>query len=92
MRFMNTMLLSAALLAPLALTPVTLRADDRVYRDERFHAEHHWDSHEDRAYRIWVKEQHRKYRDFHRLKADDQAAYWGWRHGHSDAILHIDFR
>lgn len=92
MRFLNTLLLSAALLAPLALTPVTLRADDRVYRDERHHDEHHWDAREDRAYHIWVKERRRKYEDFDRLRAEDQAAYWAWRHEHSDAVLHIDIR
>lgn len=92
MRFLNSMLLSAALLAPVALVPVTLRADDRVYKDEKFHDEHHWDAHEDRAYRMWVKEQHRKYVEFQRLRAEDQSAYWAWRHEHSDAVLHIDIR
>jgi len=92
MRFLNSILLSAALLAPVALTPVLLRADDRVYRDEKFHDEHHWNDHEDRAYRMWVKERHRKYVAFDRLRAEDQAAYWAWRHDHSDAILHIDIR
>jgi hypothetical protein len=92
MRVLNTILLSAALLAPLGITPVTLRADDRLYRDEKFHDEHRWDSHEDRAYRMWVKERHRRYEDFQRLRAEDQAAYWAWRHKHSDAVLHIDIR
>jgi len=96
MRFLNSILLSAALLAPVALTPVVLRADDRdrdrVYRDEKFHDEHHWNDHEGRAYRMWVRERHRRYVDFDRLRAEDQAAYWAWRHEHSDAILHIDIR
>ena len=92
MGFLNTILLGAALLGPVVVAPVALKADDRVYKDEKFHDEHHWDAHEDRAYRIWVKENHRKYNDFARLKAEDQANYWAWRHEHSDAILKINIR
>jgi hypothetical protein len=89
-RFLNAALLGAALLVPIALTPTALRADDRKYHDEKFNDDHQWNSHEDRAYRIWVKENHRKYGDFAKLKAEDQQAYWAWRHEHSDAVLKID--
>jgi len=87
-------LLAGALLAPVAVTTATLRADDhdRVYHDRDHNDDHHWDAHEDRAYRIWVKENHRKYRDFDRLREEDRQAYWAWRHEHSDAILRIDIR
>jgi hypothetical protein len=93
-RFLNATLLSAALVAPLALAPTALRADehDRVYHDRDHKDDHHWDSHEDRAYRIYVKENHHKYRDFNKLREEDQQAYWGWRHEHSDALLKIDIR
>jgi hypothetical protein len=91
-RFLNAALLSAALVAPLAVVPIALRADDRVYHDKDHNDDHHWDNHENRAYRMYIKENHRKYRDFNRLKAEDQAAYWNWRHEHSDAILKIDIR
>jgi hypothetical protein len=93
-RFLHATLLSAALLAPLALAPNALRADehDRVYKDRDHNDEHHWDNREDRAYRMYVKENHRKYRDFNRLRPEDQQSYWGWRHEHSDAVLKIDVR
>jgi hypothetical protein len=92
-RFWNTALLGAALIVPVALTPFALRADDpKVYHDAQHNDDHHWDSHEDKAYRIWVKENHRKYRDFAKIKAEDQQAYWAWRHEHSDALLKIDIR
>jgi hypothetical protein len=39
---------------------------------------------------MWVKENHRKYRDFDKLKEEEQRSYWTWRHDHSDAILKID--
>jgi hypothetical protein len=90
-RFFHSVLLGAALLAPVA-TPVVLRAQEHVYHDAVRNDDHHWDQREDKAYRIWVKENHRKYRDFAKLKAEDQRAYWAWRHQHSDAELKIDIR
>lgn len=87
-RWVTRVLLGAALTAPLTVMPV--HADDRVYHDRDRHDDHHWDNREDRAYRIWLKENHRKYRDFAKLREEDQQAYWGWRHEHSDALLKID--
>ena len=91
-RFLHAALLSAALVAPVALAPTMLRAEDHVYHDKDHNDDHHWDNHEDRAYRVWVKENHRKYRSFERLREEDRQAYWGWRHEHSDAILKINVR
>ena len=82
--------LGAALLAP--LVPTALQADDRVYHDRDHNDDHHWDAHEGKAYRIWVKQNHRRYRDFEKLNENDRQAYWAWRHEHSDAILKIDVR
>jgi hypothetical protein len=96
LRLLTVAAFSTALVGTLMLTPSILRADhddhDRVYQDRDHHDEHHWDKHEDRAYRIWVKDQHRHYENFDRLRAEDQAAYWNWRHEHSDTVLHIDIR
>ncbi len=94
-RFCSLALLSAALVAPLVITPMTLRAEDkhaRSYHDKKHNDDHEWNAHEDRAYRMYAKEQHRRYRDFSRLNENDQEAYWGWRHEHSDALLKIDIR
>jgi hypothetical protein len=97
-RFLQAALLGAALIAPLAVAPPSLRAEDdhdrraRNYHDEKHNDDHEWNSHEDRAYRMWAKENHRKYQDFAKLRRDDQESYWGWRHEHSDAALHIDIR
>ena len=90
--FPNAALLSAALIAPIALAPTVLQADDRVYHDKEHNDDHHWDKHEDRAYHMWVKENHRKYRDFNRINESDRQAYWGWRHEHSDALLKINIK
>lgn len=90
-RFLNATILSATLLAPVAVTTPALRADDhKSYHDRERNEDHEWNAHEDKAYRIWVKENHRKYRDFGKLKEEERQDYWHWRHEHSDALLKID--
>jgi hypothetical protein len=93
-RFLNAALLSAALFAPITIAPTALRAQEHkvIYHDKRHNDDHEWNSHEDQAYRMWVKEGHRKNTEFVRLRANDQQAYWGWRHEHSDALLKIEIR
>jgi hypothetical protein len=95
-RFWNAALLCAALVVPVAIAPTTLRADDhaaaRNYHDKNHNDDHEWNNHEDRAYRLYVKQNHRKYRSFDKLHESDQQAYWDWRHEHSDALLKIDIR
>ena len=91
-RFLHAALLGAALITPLTFAPSSLKAEDRPrnYHDAKHNDDHEWNSHEDRAYRMWAKENHRKYKDFAKLRAEDQESYWGWRHEHSDAVLKID--
>jgi hypothetical protein len=94
-RFLKTTLLGAALLAPVTVTIPQLRADDRdhkTYHDKQRNDDHEWNDREDKAYRIWAKENHRKYRDFGKLKDEERQQYWAWRHDHSDAQLKIDIR
>ena len=92
-RFCNAALLGAALIIPVALTPMVLRAETpRQYHDSQHNDDHQWNSHEDKAYRMYAKENHRKYSNFSKLKENDQQAYWGWRHDHSDAVLKINIR
>lgn len=91
-RIWNAALLGAALIIPVSLTTRPLLADDRSYHDKGHNDDHVWNAHEDKAYRIWVKENHRKYADFAKLREEDQEAYWAWRHEHSDAVLKIDIR
>jgi hypothetical protein len=93
-RFLNAVLLGAALIAPITIAPTALRAQDHkvVYHDKGHNDDHEWNSHENLAYRKWVKEGHRRNTDFARLNENDQQAYWGWRHEHSDALLKIEIR
>ena len=95
-RFWSAALLSAALITSITVAPTALRAEDhktaRTYHDKQHNDDHEWNSHEDQAYRVWAKDNHRKYSNFSKLKDHDQQAYWGWRHDHSDALLKIDIR
>jgi len=80
---------------PVAFVPTALRADDhkaRTYHDKQHNDDHEWNGQEDKAYRMYAKENHRKYSDFSKLKENDQQAYWGWRHEHSDALLKIEIK
>ena len=94
--FWNTTLLGAALIASLAISPMSMQATDRknahTYHDKQRNDDHQWNNHEDQAYRVWVKENHRKSTSFVKLRENDQQAYWGWRHEHSDALLNINIR
>jgi hypothetical protein len=94
-RFLNAALLGAALIIPVAIVPTALRAEDqraRTYHDREHNDDHQWNSNEDQAYRMYAKENHRKAGNFAKLKDNDQQAYWGWRHDHSDASLKITIR
>jgi hypothetical protein len=95
LRFLNAALLGAALTIPVAMAPTALRAQDnkaRTYHDKQHNDDHEWNNHEDQAYRMYAKQNHRKYRNFSTLNENDQQAYWGWRHDHSDALLKINIR
>jgi hypothetical protein len=94
--FCNAALLCAALLAPVAMMPTTLRAQDhatvRTYHDKKNNDDHEWNDREDQAYRAYNTEKHHKTVEFSKLKPNDQQAYWGWRHEHSDAQLKIEIK
>ena len=88
---MRHFLILTAFFASVALTaPVAMRADD--HHDKRYYDRdakdyHNWDDHEDRAYRIYLGEQHRQYRELRKVKPAEQKNYFRWRHDHSDQVL-----
>ena len=93
--FWNKAMLAAALMAPIALAPAALQAQDHkvvTYHDKEHNDDHEWNSHENQAYRVYTKQNHRRNVTFSKLNDNDQQAYWGWRHEHSDALLKIDIR
>ena len=72
------------------IAPVAVSADDhhdKRYHDRDGHDYHTWNSQEDRAYRVYLGEQHRDYREFGKVKGAQQREYFRWRHEHPDAAL-----
>ena len=47
---------------------------------------HRWDDREDRTYRIYWGDRYkdRKFREYRRMKREEQRDYWRWRHEHPD--------
>ncbi|MGD1092643.1 MAG: hypothetical protein ABSB35_11730 [Bryobacteraceae bacterium] len=87
---MHRVLILTALFAGAALiAPGTIMAEghDKRYYDRDGHDYHVWNDHEDRAYRIYLGEQHREYRDFGRVKVVQRREYFRWRHEHPDNML-----
>jgi len=62
--------------------------EHQKYHDKKFNDDHEWNEKEDHAYREWLKERHRSYVDFEKLKDKDREAYWAWRHKHPDDKIH----
>jgi|SRR5579863_687156 len=93
----HAFLLTAALTTPAALRasalpnssrrPANLQQDNRqqgrVY-DQQRHEWHDWNENEERAYRQFLAENRRDYREFARLSDREQSEYWNWRHSHPD--------
>jgi hypothetical protein len=90
--FLTTALMGAMLIIPATLAPTQVWAADQKYHDKGHNDDHEWNSREDKAYRIWAKENHRKNVHFDKLREEDRESYWNWRHDHSDAVLKIDIR
>jgi hypothetical protein len=88
---MRSFLILTALFAGATLiAPVAMKADDhheKKYYDKGGRDYHAWDAQEDRAYRVYLGEQHRNYRAFNKTKAKDQQGYFKWRHDHSNDVL-----
>jgi hypothetical protein len=85
--FLKSAAFTVALMVPVAMVPTAIMA--QTYHDRDHNDDHQWNNHEDRAYRIYLKQNHRKYSAFATLKLEDQQSYWGWRHEHSDIVLKI---
>jgi len=94
-RILSTLLLGAALAAPVAI-----RADDehherekaRRYYDRNAKDWHEWNEREERAYRRYLEENRLREDRWERANAARQRAYWRWRHNHPDAVVFGDRR
>jgi hypothetical protein len=92
-KYLATLFVSAALMAPLAARALAPQDDHerheqqeqqrRIY--DRDHKDYHnWDAREDGAYRHWREERHEAYVDYGQLKRKEQRDYWRWRHEHEE--------
>jgi len=85
-RFLSSLIVAAALLAPVSTQAAArltgapeVTAQVRVY--DRAHKDYHvWDDHEDQAYRQYLGDQHMKYRRYSTLSRKNQTGYWNYRH------------
>jgi hypothetical protein len=88
--YLASLVLGAPLIIPLGIqaSPIDDRDHDHCkrYYDREHRDYHYWDAREAAAYRHWLTEERReqKYRDYARLKHEEQAEYWRWRHAHPD--------
>jgi len=81
----SSLFLSAALVAPVAITAnaapqsVSVKVYDRDHKDY-----HNWDDHEAKSYETF-RGDHPKYNvTFGKTKHSQQKTYWNWRHEHPD--------
>lgn len=85
-KYIEVLLLGAALTLPAALPAQERERTDpgqsRRYEDRAHHDQHEWNEEEDREYRRYLQEHHRKYKEFDKTNRRDQEAYWKWRHDH----------
>ena len=92
------LILSALALSAALIGPAVARDGDANHQDKRYYDKggkdyHAWNSDEDHAYRAYLQDQHREYRDFGKVKRGKQEQYFKWRHGHPDnSLVKIEIR
>jgi hypothetical protein len=88
-RFLGSLIVSAALLAPglgqavaaaqeraaVKVGPVSVRVYDKSHKDY-----HVWDDQEDQTYRKYLNDNNQKYRPIAKLSSKQQTNYWNSRH------------
>jgi hypothetical protein len=93
-RYLSSLVLTAALAAPLAMMAATSpqdnhdqenrqRENNKRYYDKSHKDYHTWDGNEDRAYQRFQTEHHQT-RAFVKLSSHQQTVYWTWRHNNPD--------
>ena len=86
-KFLGGLLLSGIIAMPVVMVPTIARADDHPqrYYDADRKDYHEWNENEDRAWRGYLKERRREYREFGKASKREQREYWRWRHDHPDS-------
>ena len=86
-RSIGSLLLAAALVAPVAVLAAPAEKDGsvqvRVY--DRDHKDYHnWDAHENDTWGVYLTNNHKKRHEFSKSSRREQSNYWKWRHSHPD--------
>ena len=85
--FISSLLLTAALAAPVAVMatrgPQEASVQVRVY-DKNHKDYHNWDDNENRAWGQFLVVNHRDHHEYAKSNKKEQAEYWDWRHSHPD--------
>ncbi len=68
-------------------TTTTTTTETQRYYDPGYKEYHEWNGSEDRAYRMYLQEQHRDYTEFPKTTTTQQTEYWKWRHNHPDKMI-----
>jgi hypothetical protein len=92
--YLASLLLTAALAAPLSVIAAPAPQDDhdrqnRVY-DKKHKDYHNWDANENRSWNQYLSENHRESHEYTRANKREQSQYWNWRHSHPDDRDHRD--
>jgi hypothetical protein len=92
-RYFNVVILSTALMVGVSGVGIAQEREhqsqqEKRYEDKAHNDFHEWNDREDRAYRQYLNEHHRKYHDFAKANRKEQEGYWNWRHSHPDAEKH----
>ena len=91
-KYVASLFLSAALMAPVGAFAMAAPQDDHERHEEQarrvydpYHKDYHnWDRIEDDTYRHWLEGRHAAYVDYEHLKRKEQREYWDWRHNHEE--------
>ena len=85
--YLGSLLVGAVLIAPVSVQAKHCADQNgkHGYYDNGHKDCHYWDDRENHAYQGWWDSQgHKTRREYNRLKAQQQAEYWKWRHEHPD--------
>jgi hypothetical protein len=84
-RFVSSLILAAAIVAPISLIAapgpqaISVKVYDRNHKDY-----HNWDDHENTAWGVYLSDNHKKSHEFAKSSRREQSNYWNWRHSHPD--------
>ena len=94
-RVFSAVLVTASLAAPIIGVTSASAGEPRVHAnitlrifDPDHHDYHAWDQREERAYRQYLAERHRRYVTYQHQRLAEQRAYWRWRHERGERIEH----